>query len=733
MIDDDRNLELLSFNTFHRRSSLEADTDFSFQQKCAAQKDFATIDFLLDAHRLRSSQKQFHLQNTLLGVAGRLFDLFSKSQGWTVVLLVGIATAISSAFIHDLIDFLSGFRDGVCSDGLLVSRQQCCLAEDPCNSWYSWSELIFGGKNRVVDFFVFFAMALGFASTAAYLVANFSPKSSGSGISEVQTILGGVIMKQVLGAWVLTIKSLAIILAQASGLALGSRGPLVHIACCWGNILSRTFDKYQNEGKKRELLSAAASAGVAVAFGAPLGGVLFTLEALSSYFPQKTLWRSFFCAFVSVLTLKAVYAFPSGKIVPFQISYEHDSYLFELPVFALLGVVGGLLGPLFIWLNMKIQNFRRSHWITSPLTEIALLSSITSAVSYSSVFLKAPAPQLLKALFELCENLDPTDDFYHHLCSRSSALLTGGFLLIVAFIKFTLLVFTFGTPVPTGIFMPSIVIGACIGRSFGLFLRHIQENSSHWIFSNCDSASQCIYPGIYAIVGASAMLSGISRMTVSLAVTMFEITNSLFYIVPIVLAIMVSKLVGDFVGSPYGIFSVYTVWKGYPFIPQNAGTDLSLKARHVMSENVICIQVEDETIESLQDILERHAFSGFPVLSSLNMGYTEVLGYVIRAELFKMLYLAIEEGYPLNSRCVFLQNYSISPLRRPVLDFSTCLNTNPVIVEPEMPLDILLDMFKGLGLRQVMVGRKGKLLGIVKKKDLLGSVDEIRNIQGILG
>jgi H+/Cl- antiporter ClcA len=49
-----------------------------------------------------------------------------------------------------------------------------------------------------------------------------------------------------------------------------------------GNILSYLFPKYgKNEAKKREILSAAAAAGVSVAFGAPIGGVLFSLEEVS--------------------------------------------------------------------------------------------------------------------------------------------------------------------------------------------------------------------------------------------------------------------------------------------------------------------------------------------------------------------------------------------------------------------------------------------------------------------
>lgn len=51
-----------------------------------------------------------------------------------------------------------------------------------------------------------------------------------------------------------------------------------------GNILSYLFPKYgRNEAKKREILSAAAAAGVSVAFGAPIGGVLFSLEEVTNH------------------------------------------------------------------------------------------------------------------------------------------------------------------------------------------------------------------------------------------------------------------------------------------------------------------------------------------------------------------------------------------------------------------------------------------------------------------
>lgn len=48
-------------------------------------------------------------------------------------------------------------------------------------------------------------------------------------------------------------------------------------------------------GKRREILSAASAAGVAVAFGSPIGGVLFSLEEVSYFFPAKVGIAIFYC------------------------------------------------------------------------------------------------------------------------------------------------------------------------------------------------------------------------------------------------------------------------------------------------------------------------------------------------------------------------------------------------------------------------------------------------------
>ena len=130
-----------------------------------------------------------------------------------------------------------------------------------------------------------------FASVAAFLVKHYAPYAAGSGISEIKCIIAGFVMQGFLGFWTLLIKSICLPLAIGSGLSVGKEGPSVHYAVCTGNVISRYFEKYKrNASKMREILTASAAAGVAVAFGSPIGGVLFSLEVCLRIFTSTDSW-----------------------------------------------------------------------------------------------------------------------------------------------------------------------------------------------------------------------------------------------------------------------------------------------------------------------------------------------------------------------------------------------------------------------------------------------------------
>merc|ERR1711944_394160 len=89
---------------------------------------------------------------------------------------------------------------------------------------------------------------------------------------------------------------------------------------------------------------------------------------------------------------------------------------------------------------------------------------------------------------------------------------------------------------------------------------------SHQTFFDCQLSEGCtITPGLYAMVGAAAVLGGVTRMTVSLVVIMFEVTGGVRYIVPLMAAVMASKWVGDALGRQ-GIYDAHISLNGYPFL-----------------------------------------------------------------------------------------------------------------------------------------------------------------------
>jgi ABC-type Co2+ transport system permease subunit len=53
---------------------------------------------------------------------------------------------------------------------------------------------------------------------------------------------------------------------------------------------------------RRNFISAGSAAGVASAFGAPVGGLLFAIEEVSSNWNLQLSWQIFFCAMVSAFT-----------------------------------------------------------------------------------------------------------------------------------------------------------------------------------------------------------------------------------------------------------------------------------------------------------------------------------------------------------------------------------------------------------------------------------------------
>jgi chloride channel 3/4/5 len=216
------------------------------------------------------------------------------------------------AFGVDVVEAtISDYKLGYCSSNLFRNRESCCLNRTPflgssedlgedCTAWKIWSNQYWVSYSIYVGFAVLFGIIAGSVTmtTKTNLPAveqhydrdhtkfnQVKPQgkpmymAAGSGIPEIKTILSGFVIPGFLGWKVLLAKAIGSTFAVATGMCLGKEGPFVHISTCAGYIVANMFPKYQENGRKlREMLSVACSSGLSVAFGAPIGGVLFSYE-----------------------------------------------------------------------------------------------------------------------------------------------------------------------------------------------------------------------------------------------------------------------------------------------------------------------------------------------------------------------------------------------------------------------------------------------------------------------
>lgn len=95
-------------------------------------------------------------------------------------------------------------------------------------------------------------------------------------------------------------------------------------------------------------------------FGLLTTNLIFSLEEVSYYFPLKTLWRSFFCALIAAFVLQSINPFGNEHSVLFYVEYNNPWIFIELFPFLFLGVIGGVIGAIFIRCNIAWCRFRKN-------------------------------------------------------------------------------------------------------------------------------------------------------------------------------------------------------------------------------------------------------------------------------------------------------------------------------------------------------------------------------------
>ncbi|KAI5969299.1 hypothetical protein CANMA_001619 [Candida margitis] len=555
---------------------------------------------------------------------------------WILIVLVGLFFSLIAFMIDKVEILLVGFKYGYCKSNWFASQVSCCAGvvqnnktvfhsasvDDPqCPNWISWSQLfhnLYFWNIIRWDFIIYVALTIVLAVAACVVTLKtkittgiekeetsteltYKPHlevpqtqikqrvlytAMGSGVPEVKIILSGFVIRRFLGVYTLFTKSVALVLAIASGMSLGKEGPYVHLATCVGNIMSRYFPFiYTNDFFEKQILSASASAGVALAFGSPLGGVLFILEEINNHLPNHQLFQVFFCAIISTLFLKVWDPYGTGKTVLFELEYYSDWKPIESVLFVVLGVAGGVFGACFVkFINWWPKVFRKHSIIKqNPIFEVGLIALVTGLVTFWNPYTKQASSELVLDLATSCSgreldrSLCPTTgrEYLHEIRSLSFAF----------FVKIALTFVTFGMKVPCGIYVPSMVVGALFGRIFAMAIQWISigvengdENLSGGVMAYMfgsfacgqnSSSGSCIDLGIYAMISAGAFMAGVTRMNITIVVIMFELTSSYTYVLPIAIAISVANWSGSLL-EKNSLYESVLINNDYPFMASDS-------------------------------------------------------------------------------------------------------------------------------------------------------------------
>lgn len=699
-------------------------------------EDFTTIDWIQDSAReqKRRSARRHARSSTHASWRLRILSAYDAAQGWLVFALIGVAIGMNAAFLNIITEWLADSKRGYCTTAFYLNESFCCWgAEEGCDEWHRWSTF------TLIDYAIYILAGAAFAYASARLVKSFAPYAAGSGISEIKCIIAGFVMKGFLGGWTLLIKSIALPLAIASGLSVGKEGPSVHYAVCTGNVISRMFTKYRRSAENtREILSACAAAGVAVAFGSPIGGVLFSLEEMSSYFPLRTLWKSYFTALVATAVLAAMNPFRTGQLVMFTVSYDRSWHFFEIPFYILIGIFGGCYGAFVMKWNLRAQAFRKRYLSAYPILESTLLAVGTAVICYPNQFLRRDMTESMEILFLECEG----EAAATALCQPEYRWRMVFSLFFATIIRVFLVIISYGCKVPAGIFVPSMAIGASFGRLIGILVRALHESFPNAaFFAACTKGQTCITPGTYAFLGAASALSGIMHLTISVVVIMFELTGALTYILPTMIVVGVTKAVSERFGKG-GIADRMIWFNGFPFLDGKEEHTFGVPVSTTMTTAPTVLPAEGLRIKDVERILSDTTVQGYPIVDDDSSGI--LLGYIGRTELrYALDRAAREQRVGRDARCLFsppedrrtgsgdlsattpsaafpaVNFFSEGQHQHASVDFAKFVDPVPLTVHPRLPLETVMELFKKLGPRVILVEHRGRLTGLVTVKDCL--------------
>jgi CIC family chloride channel protein len=307
-------------------------------------------------------------------------------------------------------------------------------------------------------------------------------------------------------------------LTIASGGSVGHEGPTVAIGATVGSVVARFFGLRMR--RQTTMLGAGCAAGLASAFNAPLAGVIFTVEVVfkrsvgGNVGTMSVFTPLIVAAVAGTFTSYAIFGERSELIAPGEVA--GDSLLLEMIFFLALAVIAGLLSPamsrVILYCSDLFERMKRlPAWIKPGLGGLGV--------------------GLLGALL-FTELLGPGRGIVFDALNSE---LFWQVALGLALLKIVATALTIGSGGMGGVFMPSLVIGACVGT--------VVHALADLTFDSLGIGGGVSQPAAYALVGMGAYLGATLRAPLTPIVMIFELTGDYGLILPLMFACILSAFV----------------------------------------------------------------------------------------------------------------------------------------------------------------------------------------------
>lgn len=398
------------------------------------------------------------------------------------------------------------------------------------------------------------------------------------------------------------------------------------------------------------------AAGIATAFDAPIGGILYMFEeATMNTWPPELTFRVFVCTVCSALISRALFNL-AGQDVHRLLIYVDEREdggswdWIDVPFFTLLAACLGLLSAVFTRVLVTVwtcrQRLTRAMQKWQPYARViecviyCLICALIFALLPLAVGcveeprpeplaprgkvgrhgLQEPRQEGLKLIRHSCPEgffnevatvfFKGAEGTVKHLLSRNTET-THPFSLALALVVYTALAAGMaGLPVPMGNFLPSMLIGALGGRLAGEAVGG--ESLKERLGMPLADA------GVYALVGSAAMLSGFTHMTLAVVVILVEAAHDLSLVSPLMLSIFISHIVSKIVNRQ-GYDEALIVRKGVPFLEADLPREMD---RHGLVAADLCENLPSEallppeaTVAAVQRALMLWEVTSFPIVA----------------------------------------------------------------------------------------------------------------------